>query len=67
MNSVKVSACVVFFQVMTSATAGYVFAKLNFPGRDNIPWRIDIIAIIYSKDRKTIRDFKWYENITVDD
>ena len=36
MNSVKVSAWVVFFQVMTSATAGYVFAKLNFPGRDKL-------------------------------
>ena len=36
MNSIKVSAWVVFFQVFTSATAGYVFAKLNFKGRDKI-------------------------------
>ena len=36
LNSVKVSAWVVVFQVMTSATAGFVFAKLNFPGRDKI-------------------------------
>lgn len=36
MNSVKVSAWVVIFQVFTSATAGYVFAKLNFKGRDRI-------------------------------
>lgn len=36
MNSVKVSAWVVVFQVFTSATAGYVFAKLNFKGRDKI-------------------------------
>ena len=36
MNSVKVSAWVVIFQVFTSATAGYVFAKLNFKGRDKI-------------------------------
>jgi multiple sugar transport system permease protein len=36
LNSVKVSAWVVFFQVMTSASAGFVFAKLNFPGRDKI-------------------------------
>ena len=36
MNSVKVSVWVVFFQVMTSASAGFVFAKLNFPGRDKI-------------------------------
>ena len=36
MNSIKVSAWVVFFQVFTSATAGYVFAKMNFKGRDKI-------------------------------
>ncbi len=36
MNSVKVSVWVVFWQVMTSATAGYTFAKLNFKGRDKI-------------------------------
>ena len=36
LNSVKVSAWVVFFQVMTSAIAGFVFAKLNFPGRDKL-------------------------------
>ena len=36
LNSVKVSAWVVIFQVFTSATAGYVFAKMNFKGRDKI-------------------------------
>lgn len=36
LNSVKVSAWVVIFQVFTSATAGYVFAKLNFRGRDKV-------------------------------
>ena len=36
LNSVKVSAWVVIFQVFTSATAGYVFAKQNFKGRDRI-------------------------------
>lgn len=36
MNSVKVSAWVVVVQVFTSALAGYVFAKLNFKGRDKI-------------------------------
>jgi len=35
-NSIVVSVWVVFFQVFTSATAGYVFAKLNFKGRDKI-------------------------------
>jgi len=36
MNSVKVSAWVVTFQVLTSCMAGYCFAKLNFPARDKI-------------------------------
>ena len=36
LNSVKVSAWVVIFQVFTSATAGDVFAKLNVKGRDRI-------------------------------
>lgn len=36
MNSIKVSAWVVVFQVFTSALAGFVFAKLNFKGRDKI-------------------------------
>lgn len=35
-NSIKVSAWVVVVQVFTSATAGYVFAKLQFKGRDRI-------------------------------
>lgn len=36
MNSIKVSAWVVFFQLFTSAMAGYVFARLEFPFRDKI-------------------------------
>lgn len=35
-NSIKVAVWVVIFQVATSASAGYVFAKLNFKGRDKI-------------------------------
>lgn len=35
-NSLKVSAWVVFFQLLTSSMAGYVFARLNFRGRDKI-------------------------------
>lgn len=35
-NSMKVAAWVVICQVTTSATAGYVFAKLEFKGRDKI-------------------------------
>ena len=55
LNSVKVSAWVVIFQVFTSATAGYVFAKLNFKGRDRIftlylatmmiPFHVTVITI----------------------
>ena len=36
MNSIKVSAWVVFFQLFTSAMAGYVFARLNFRFRDQM-------------------------------
>lgn len=35
-NSLQVSAWIVFFQLITSAMAGYAFAKLNFPGRDKL-------------------------------
>ena len=36
MNSVKVSIWVVFFQLLTSASAGFAFARLKFRGRDKI-------------------------------
>jgi multiple sugar transport system permease protein len=35
-NSLLYSMVVVFGQVATAATAGYAFARLNFPGRDRI-------------------------------
>ena len=35
-NSASVSIWVVFFQLLTSAMAGYAFAKLDFPHRDKI-------------------------------
>jgi multiple sugar transport system permease protein len=35
-NSVRVAAWVVFFQLLTSASAGFVFARLNFRFRDKI-------------------------------
>lgn len=44
--------------------SAYHYLQENYPDNDDIPWRIDIIAIVYAKDRKTIRDLKWYENIT---
>jgi multiple sugar transport system permease protein len=36
MNSIFVTLCVTAGQVMTSAMAGYAFARLRFPGRDRI-------------------------------
>lgn len=36
LNSIQVSAWVVFFQLFTSSMAGFVFARLNFRGREKI-------------------------------
>lgn len=36
LNSVFVTLCVTFGQVLTSSMAGYAFARLEFPGRDKI-------------------------------
>ena len=36
MNSIGVSAWVVFFQLVTSCMAGFVFARLNFNFRDKL-------------------------------
>lgn len=47
--------------------SAYHFLQENYPDDEDIPWRIDIIAIIYAGDQKTIRDFKWFENVTADD
>lgn len=46
--------------------SAYHYLQENHPDEE-IPWRIDIIAIIYDSDRKTIRDFKWYEDVTAGD
>ena len=43
------------------------FLLQRFPDPEEVPWRIDIMALIYTRDRKQIRDFQWYENITADD
>ena len=43
------------------------FLQQRYPCQDEVPWRVDIIAIVYAKNRKSIRDFKWYENITADE
>lgn len=47
--------------------SAYHYLQENYPDNENISWRIDIIAIVYSGDMQTIRDFKWYENVTADD
>ena len=36
LNSIFVTVCVTFGQVVTSAMAAYAFARLNFPGRDKL-------------------------------
>lgn len=36
LNSIKISAVVVFFQVFTSSMAGFAFARLKFPGRESL-------------------------------
>ena len=43
------------------------YMEREHPGNEEIPWRIDIIALIYKKDRKTIRDLRWFEDVTADD
>ena len=47
--------------------SAFFYLQKEFPENDEIPWRIDIIALIYAKDRKTIRDFRWFENVTADE
>ena len=47
-------------------SSAYCYLNQNYPDEE-IFWRVDIIALIYKKDRKTIRDFKWYENVTADE
>ncbi len=37
-NSIWVSVWITFFTLLTSAMAGYVFAKLSFRGRDRLFW-----------------------------
>ena len=36
LNSIKISAVVVSFQVFTSSMAGFAFARLKFPGRESL-------------------------------
>jgi multiple sugar transport system permease protein len=62
MNSLKVCVWVVFFQLFTSAMAGFVFARLRFKGRDKIfmiylatmmvPGHVTIITNFYYDNEK---------------
>ena len=47
--------------------SAYCFLEERYPDDDGIPWRVDILALIYKKDRKTIIDFRWFENVTADE
>lgn len=47
--------------------SAYHYLQMNYPDDEEVPWRVDIIAIVYAPDRKTIRDLKWYENVTASD
>ena len=61
-NSMMVSAWVVSFQLITSATAGYVFAKLNFKGRDTI-FRLYLATMMIPFHITVITNFlqmSWY-------
>ncbi len=40
LNSTVVTLCIVLGQLMTSAMAGYAFARLDFPGRNVIFWLV---------------------------
>ena len=47
--------------------SAYHYMQENYPDCEDVSWRVDIISIIYAGDRKTIRDFRWYENVTADE
>lgn len=47
--------------------SAYHYLQENYPDNEDILWRIDIIAIVYFSDQKTISNFKWYENVTAED
>ena len=47
--------------------SAYYYLSKTFPDNDEIPWHVDIMALIYKKDRKTLLDFKWFEDVTADD
>ena len=57
LNSVKVSAWVVFFQVFTSATAGYVFAKMSMYGLVNTLWSLMLPASVSAFGTFLMRQF----------
>ena len=46
--------------------SAYYYLQQTFPDNDEIPWHIDIIALVYKSDRKTVLDFRWFEDVTAD-
>ena len=42
------------------------YLQQTFPDNDEIPWHIDIMALVYKSDRKTVLDFRWFEDVTSD-
>lgn len=69
LNSIKVSAWVVLCQVLTSAVAGFVFAKLIFRGRDKIftlylatmmiPFHVTVITNFLQMSRYGLANTLW--------
>ncbi len=47
--------------------AAYQYLAENFPEDDDIPWRVDIMALIYNQEKTAVINFRWYENVTADD
>ena len=47
--------------------SAYYYLRRTFPDNDEIPWHVDIMALIYKKDQQTLVDFRWFEDVTADD
>ena len=37
---------------------------INHYFKNDVPWQIDVIAILYDKRREKITDLSWFENVT---
>lgn len=47
--------------------SAYYYLRRTFPDNDEIPWHVDIMALIYKKDQQTLVDFRWFEDVTADE